>query len=101
MAQTVVIPTSSEMIVPGETCENPHVTRTIVEGNCQELCEGNVVVAHTLLNPSLGTLPVWVINLSCEQQRLHAGTHIATCQSVSDVIQSHPGGTTEEGGTLQ
>ena len=100
MAETVVISALSEMIIPGETGEMPHVIRSIEEGNCQELCEGNVVVMHTLLNPSLGTLPVWVMNLSREPQRLHAGTHIATCEPVSDVIQSHPGGPIEDGGTL-
>ena len=37
MAETVVIPGFSEMIVPGETGEMSHLTRAIVEGNCQEL----------------------------------------------------------------
>ena len=100
MAETVVIPGLSEMIVPGEAGEMSHVTRATVEGNCQELCEGNVMVAHTLLNPSLGTLPVRVMNLSSEPQRLHAGTHIAMREPVSDVIQSHPEGPREEGGTF-
>ena len=88
MAETVVIPTLSEMIIPRETGEMPHMTRAIVEGNCQELCEGNVLVAHTLLNPSLSTLPVQVMNLSHEPLRLHAGTHIVNqCLMWSSHIQ--------------
>ena len=61
-ADTVVIPPLSEMIIPGGICESPHITQGLVEGSTLPLCDGNVMVAHAVLNPAQGTLPVRVMN---------------------------------------
>jgi len=85
VAETVEIPAWSEMIVPGETCDTSHLTLGLVEGNGQPLCDGTLLVARTVLNPSQDVLPLRVANLSGETQTLYKGMNIANYEPVTAV----------------
>ena len=52
VAETVVIPAMSEMIVPGKTSVVSHITHGIVEGLDRSLCNDNVAVGRVVLNPA-------------------------------------------------
>ena len=69
-AETMIIPPMSEMIIPGKMSDHPPVTQGIVEANVHQLCEGNVVVARAVVNPAGDILPVRVMNMSPEPQKL-------------------------------
>ena len=82
MAETVVVPPESEMILPGAVEGDLHFTQGLVEGNGATLCEGNVAIARALVNPTQECLPVRVVNLGTKPQTLYKGTRVATCEPV-------------------
>ena len=88
VAETVEVPARSEMIVPGEMADTSYLTLGVVEGNGQPMCDGNVLVARAILNPSDSVLPLRVMNLSGEPQKLYKGTNIATCEPVTAVRET-------------
>ena len=85
VAETVVIPAMSEMIVPGKTSVVSHITQGVVEGLDRSLCNDNVAVGHVVLNPARDILPLRLMNLSNEPQTLHKGTRVAECHPVVHV----------------
>ena len=58
VAETFEVPAWSEMIVPGEMADIIYLTPGVVEGNGQPMCDGNVLVARAILNPSDNVLPL-------------------------------------------
>ena len=58
---TVEIPPRSEMIVPGEIRDMPHFTAGVVNNNGGPLCDGNILVAQSVLNPTLKVLAMCVV----------------------------------------
>ena len=52
------------------------------------MCDGNVLVARAILNPSDNVLPLRVMNLRWEPQKLYKGTNIATCEPVTAVRET-------------
>ena len=88
VAETVEVPARSEMIIPGEMADTSYLTLGVIEGNGQPMCDGNVLVARAILNPSDNVLPLRVMNLSGEPQKLYKGTNIATCEPVTAVRET-------------
>ena len=65
------------------------------------MCDGNVMVAHAVLNPAQGTLPVRVMNLSEEPQKVHTGTTIASYAPVSKVSELVSYGEQSKSGSMK
>ena len=92
VAETVIVPTMSEMLIPGNIDGAPHCTHGIVEMSDHTLCDGNLMMARTVVNPTLEVLPLRVMNLSTEPQTLWKDTHIGTCEPVSVAATLSPEG---------
>ena len=52
------------------------------------MCDGNVLVDRAILNLSDNVLPLRVMNLSGEPQKLYKGMNIATCDPVTTVRET-------------
>ena len=77
------------MIVPGDILDTPHFTTGVVENNGGPLYDGDVLVAWSVLKPTLKVLPVHVMNLSEGLLKLYKGKDIATCEPVTEVDVGH------------
>ena len=85
MAETVVVPPSCEMVVPGEVSGKPHFTHGIVEPRDYPICHGNIAMSKLIVNPTKSSLPLRVANLSPEPQVLHKGMQVAICEEIGSV----------------
>ncbi len=98
VAENIVIPSASEMIIPAKVeAGTAHITRGIVDQT--RACELNgLLVAKTAVDPSFGTVPVRVLNLSGEEQQLQADTQIAFCHAIRDIeVVNQCGHSTQRG----
>ncbi|MES9881596.1 MAG: reverse transcriptase domain-containing protein [Sedimenticola sp.] len=85
VAQNIVIPRASEMIVPAKVATGiAHTTRGIVD-QIQNPELNGLLVAKTVIDPSCGTVPIRVLNLSGTDQRLYADTQIASCHAIRNI----------------
>ena len=92
VAETVIMPAMSEMLIPRNIDGTPHFTQGIVEMSDCTLCDGNLMMARTVVNPTLEVLPLRVTNWSTEPQTLWKEMHMGTCEPVSVVVTLSPEG---------
>ena len=85
VAETVIIPAMSEMVIPGKIDDTASLIQGIVESCGRQLCDGNVTLARAVVNPTEDILPLCVMNMSSEPQTLYWDTHVATCEPVASV----------------
>ena len=84
------VPPGSEMIVSGSVEDNhhclSHVTEGIVESKSDSvLAKQGILVAKALVNPSIGRVPLRLMNLTGQPQALHTHTIAATVECVENV----------------
>ena len=84
------VPPGSEMIVSGSVEDNhhclSHVTEAIVESKSDSvLAKQGILVAKALVNPSIGRVPLRLMNLTGQPQALHTHTIAATVECVENV----------------
>ncbi|MES9884745.1 MAG: reverse transcriptase domain-containing protein [Sedimenticola sp.] len=90
ITENITIPCSSEMIVPAKVEGNAaHITRGIIDQTNGPTLDG-LLVATTLVDPSRGVIPIRVLNLSGEEQKLCANTQVASCYTVRSIDEVKP-----------
>ena len=80
MAETVIVPPYSEMVIPGVVQGQAHFTEGLIENLESPLCDGHVALAKLVVNPAGGDVPLRVVNMGYQSAKLHQGMIIASCE---------------------
>ena len=80
MAETVIVPPYSEMVIPGVVQGETHFTEGVIENIESALCDGHVALAKLVVNPAGGDVPLRVVNMGYQSAKLYEGMIIASCE---------------------
>ena len=80
MAETIIVPPYSEMVIPGVVQGQAHFTEGVIEIIEFHLCDGHVALAKLVVNPAGGDVPLHVVNMGYQSAKLHEGMIIASCE---------------------
>jgi hypothetical protein len=86
VAKTVMIPGSSEMVLHAKIEGNPKgCSEIVVDNTSPSLRRMGLVVAKAVVDPSQGTVPIRVVNLSSEAQTLYKRACAATGETIASI----------------
>ena len=80
MAETVIVPPYSEMVIPGVVQGQAHFTEGLIENIESPLCDGHVALAKLVVNPAGGDIPLCVVNMGYQSAKHYEGMIIASCE---------------------
>lgn len=81
LAETVIVPPESEMILPGNIQGNPCYTCAVIEPNSSFVSKHkDILVGRTLVDSNVERVPLRVVNLSTKPVQLYQNTSLANCQ---------------------
>lgn len=85
LTENVVIPPSSEMIIPTKIVgDQPLGKRAVVKDNCPSLSKKGILVGKSVFDPNKCEIPVRVFNVSDTPQTIYKNTVTTECEIVLD-----------------
>ena len=89
IAKDVVVPPNSELVVPGKIIDSiVNIENGIIEAMPKFANKSGLLMAHTLVQPKKGVVPLRLMNISDKECQVHKNTVSATLQTAEVVQQS-------------
>lgn len=89
-ATAVTLPPQSEAVILAQVQDpNPKFSWGILQSDSSARLNQPVLVCRALVDVEYPTVPVHVMNLSSEPQRIGKGTHLASCEPIISVLRNN------------
>ena len=82
MAETIIVPPYSEMVIPGVVQGQANFTEGVIENIDSSLCDGHVALANLVVNLAGGD----VVNMGHQSAKLHECIIIASCEQAVSMV---------------
>ena len=88
--ESVVIPTNTEMIVPGYICrgDNEVLPRLAIGESTEGVGDKGSLLARSVVAPSSQIIPLRMLNLDEKAKKLYKSTVVGTCDPILEVFDS-------------